>query len=164
PSPPEEGGEGEKEEAGRGANAVLLALIPAPHPAPLSSPAHDDTPRARTICFHEPVMTEADARTHARAPDAPQPADSSRPARRGPAPLDHAWVRPIIVGIMLSMFLSALEQTIVAPALPTIGRVLADVENLSFVVTAYLLAATAVTPLFGKLADIHGRRVVLLAA
>src|SRR5689334_24404334 len=80
------------------------------------------------------------------------------------APLDTAAVRSIVAGIMLSMFLSALEQTIVAPALPTIGRVLGDVESLSFVVTAYLLAATAVTPLFGKLADIHGRRVVLVAA
>jgi MFS family permease len=79
-------------------------------------------------------------------------------------PLDHALVRRIIVGILLAMFLSALEQTIVAPALPTIGRVLADVENLSFVVTAYLLAATAVTPLFGKLADIHGRRAAMLVA
>src|ERR1051325_261219 len=70
----------------------------------------------------------------------------------------------IVVGILLAMFLSALEQTIVAPALPTMGRVLGDVENLPFVVTAYLLAATAVTPLFGKLADIHGRRVVLLVS
>src|SRR5207244_3163371 len=67
-------------------------------------------------------------------------------------------------GILLAMFLSALEQTIVAPALPTIGRVLGDVENLPFVVTAYLLAATAVTPLFGKLSDIHGRRTVMLIA
>ena len=72
-------------------------------------------------------------------------------------PLDHAAIRAIMVGIMLAMFLSALEQTIVAPALPTIGRALADVENLSWVVTAYLLAATAVTPLFGKLSDIYGR-------
>src|SRR5262249_19064348 len=107
----------------------------------------------------EPQMTESDARTMARAPDAAEPADAARPA-----PLDHALVRQIIAGIMLSMFLSALEQTIVAPALPTIGRVLADVENLPFVVTAYLLAATAVTPLFGKFADIHGRRVALLIA
>src|SRR5882724_8153603 len=76
----------------------------------------------------------------------------------------HAAALTIIVGIMLAMFLSALEQTIVAPALPTIGRVLGDVENLSFVVTAYLLAATAVTPLFGKLSDIHGRRAALLVA
>src|SRR6266545_7269408 len=80
------------------------------------------------------------------------------------ARLDTTAARPIIAGIMLAMFLSALEQTIVAPALPTIGRALGDVENLSFVVTAYLLAATAVTPLFGKLSDIYGRRAVLLIA
>ena len=56
----------------------------------------------------------------------------------------------------LAMFLSALEQTIVAPALPAIGKSLADVDDLSWVVTAYLLAATAATPLSGKLSDIHG--------
>jgi EmrB/QacA subfamily drug resistance transporter len=78
------------------------------------------------------------------------------------APLDHAAVRSIIVGIMLAMFLSALEQTIVAPALPAIGNSLADIENLSWVVTAYLLAATAATPLFGKLSDIYGRRTIML--
>src|SRR5882672_8040133 len=79
-----------------------------------------------------------------------------------PAPLDHAAARAIIVGIMLAMFLSALEQTIVAPALPTIGRRLADIENLSWVVTAYLLSATVATPLFGKLSDIYGRRRMML--
>jgi EmrB/QacA subfamily drug resistance transporter len=77
--------------------------------------------------------------------------------------LDAATVRTIIFGIMLAMFLSALDQTIVATALPAIGRDLNDVENLSWVVTAYLLSATAVTPLYGKLSDIHGRRTVLLA-
>ena len=77
-------------------------------------------------------------------------------------PLDHAAIRGIVLGIMLAMFLSALEQTIVAPALPTIGRRLGDAENLAWVVTAYLLAATAVTPLFGKLSDIYGRRTILL--
>jgi EmrB/QacA subfamily drug resistance transporter len=76
--------------------------------------------------------------------------------------LDHAAARAIIVGIMLAMFLSALEQTIVAPALPTIGRSLADIENLSWVVTAYLLSATVATPLFGKLSDIYGRRTMML--
>ena len=77
-------------------------------------------------------------------------------------PLDHAAIRGIVIGIMLAMFLSALEQTIVAPALPTIGRRLGDAENLAWVVTAYLLAATAVTPLFGKLSDIYGRRTIML--
>jgi MFS family permease len=120
-------------------------------------------------------MTQSDARAISRASDhsgaAPtgtraggQHAQGAVQAGVYSAPLDHALVRPIIAGILLAMFLSALEQTIVAPALPTIGRVLGDVENLSFVVTAYLLAATAVTPLFGKLADIHGRRAALLVA
>ena len=77
-------------------------------------------------------------------------------------PLDHAAIRTILVGIMLAMFLSALEQTIVAPALPAIGHSLADLDDLSWVVTAYLLAATAATPLFGKLSDIHGRRTIML--
>jgi EmrB/QacA subfamily drug resistance transporter len=79
-------------------------------------------------------------------------------------PLDHAAIHTIMAGIMLAMFLSALEQTIVAPALPAIGKSLADLDDLSWVVTAYLLAATAATPLFGKLTDIHGRRTIMLVA
>ncbi len=77
---------------------------------------------------------------------------------------DRALIRSVMAGIMLAMFLSALEQTIVAPALPAIGKSLADIDNLSWVVTAYLLAATATTPLFGKLSDIHGRRAIMLVA
>ena len=79
-------------------------------------------------------------------------------------PLDHAEIRTIVLGILLAMLLGALDQTIIATALPTIGRELADVENLSWVVTAYLLTTTAVTPLYGKLSDIHGRRAMLLVA
>jgi EmrB/QacA subfamily drug resistance transporter len=81
-----------------------------------------------------------------------------------PPPVDLAAVRAIIAGIMLAMFLSALEQTIVAPALPAIGKSLGGIDELSWVVTAYLLAVTATTPLFGKLSDIYGRRGVLLWA
>ena len=98
----------------------------------------------------------------------PPPAKSGAPVPGGaneapiPAPLPPAAITKIIVGIMLAMFLSALEQTIVAPALPTIGVHLGDIESLSWVVTAYLLSATAVTPLFGKLSDIYGRRTILL--
>jgi EmrB/QacA subfamily drug resistance transporter len=77
-------------------------------------------------------------------------------------PLDHAAIRSIVIGIMLAMFLGALDQTIVATALPTIGRELHDVEHLPWVVTAYLLSSTAVTPLYGKLSDIHGRRLMML--
>ena len=86
------------------------------------------------------------------------------PAPPEQAPLDHAAIRAIMMGILLAMFLSALEQTIVAPALPTIGRSLGDVENPSWVVTAYLLASVVATPLFGKLSDIHGRKRMMMIA
>jgi EmrB/QacA subfamily drug resistance transporter len=63
---------------------------------------------------------------------------------------------------MLTMFLAALDQTIVATALPTIGRQFHDVSNLSWVITAYLLASTAVAPVFGTLSDIYGRRAMII--
>jgi MFS family permease len=72
--------------------------------------------------------------------------------------LEPAAVRSIVLGILLAMFPGALDQTIVSAALPTIGRSLDDVENLPWVMTAYLLTATAVTPPYGKLSDIYGRR------
>lgn len=81
-----------------------------------------------------------------------------------PPRLEHAQIRTILFGVVLAMLLGALDQTIVATALPTIGRELHDVQNLSWVVTAYLLTSTAVTPLYGKLSDIHGRRWALLVA
>ena len=78
--------------------------------------------------------------------------------------LDHAAARRIIVGVLLTMLLAALDQVMVATALPTIAASLGDVENMSWVVTANLLCATAVTPLYGKLSDIHGRRAMMLIA
>ncbi|MBO0755264.1 MAG: MFS transporter [Bradyrhizobiaceae bacterium] len=78
------------------------------------------------------------------------------------ATLDQSAVRKIIIGVLLAMLLAALDQTIVATALPTMSNSLGDVDNLSWVVTAYLLSATATTPLYGKLSDIHGRRTMIL--
>jgi EmrB/QacA subfamily drug resistance transporter len=91
---------------------------------------------------------------------APLAAVTSPPA----GAVSHAEIRTIFFGLMLAAFLAALNQTIIATALPTIGRHFADFENLSWVVTAYLLTSTAVAPLYGKLADIHGRRAILLTA
>ena len=65
---------------------------------------------------------------------------------------------------MLVMLLAALDQTIVATALPTIVGDLGGLEHLSWVVTAYLLAQTVVTPLYGKLGDLYGRKRVLQGA
>src|SRR4051794_38358213 len=62
------------------------------------------------------------------------------------------------------MLLAALDQTIVATALPTIVGELGGLNHISWVVSAYLLAATAVTPLYGKLGDLYGRKVVLQTA
>jgi EmrB/QacA subfamily drug resistance transporter len=107
------------------------------------------------------VAAELTHRPHEAAP-----AVVARPQihDQGAAPLDHATVRAIVAGIMLAMFLSALEQTIVAPALAAIGKSLGGIDELSWVVTAYLLSVTATTPLFGKLSDIYGRRLILLWA
>lgn len=80
------------------------------------------------------------------------------------APLDEAGRRSIIAGVLLAMLLAALDQTIVSPALPTIGTKLGDIGYLPWVITGYLLTATAVTPLYGKLADIYGRRQVIFSS
>ncbi len=65
---------------------------------------------------------------------------------------------------MLGMFLAALDQTIVSTALPTIVGDLGGLNHLSWVVTAYLLASTVSTPLYGKLGDMYGRKPIFLAA
>src|SRR3954462_15139315 len=80
------------------------------------------------------------------------------------APLTAREVHTILISLMLTMFLAALDQTIVATALPTIGRQFHDVTSLSWVITAYLLASTAVAPVFGTLSDIYGRRAMIVAA
>jgi EmrB/QacA subfamily drug resistance transporter len=84
----------------------------------------------------------------------------------GPAPktLTDAQTRKVVVGVLLAMFLATLDQTIVAPALPTIGANLGDVDFLSWIISVYLLTSTATTPLYGKISDIYGRRPVLLLA
>ena len=89
------------------------------------------------------------------SPAAPPPA--------APAVSDADRLR-IIIGVLIAMLLAALDQTIVAPAIPTMGASLGGSQYLSWIVSAYFLTATATTPLYGKIADIHGRRPTLFAA
>jgi EmrB/QacA subfamily drug resistance transporter len=70
----------------------------------------------------------------------------------------------VFAGLMLVMLLAALDQTIVATALPTIVQDLGGLQRLSWVTSAYLLAQTAVIPLYGKLGDLLGRKRVLQSA
>src|SRR5437773_11604658 len=70
----------------------------------------------------------------------------------------------VFAALLLGMFLAALDQTIVSTALPTIVGDLGGLNHLSWVVTAYLLAATISTPVYGKLGDMVGRKPLFLAA
>ena len=81
-----------------------------------------------------------------------------------PAPIDHRRVLVVFSGLLLVLLLAALDSTIVATALPTIVGELGGVAQLSWVVTAYLLAQTVVTPLYGKLGDLYGRKGILQSA
>ena len=85
-------------------------------------------------------------------------------APAGVEALSHRQIRVIYFGLMLGVLVSSLDQTIVATALPTIVGDLWGLNHLSWVITAYLLAATATTPLYGKLGDLFGRKVVFQAA
>jgi EmrB/QacA subfamily drug resistance transporter len=70
----------------------------------------------------------------------------------------------VFTGLVLVMLLAALDSTIVATALPTIVGDLGGLEHISWITSAYLLAQTAVTPLYGKLGDLYGRKPVLQTA
>ncbi|MGH9055017.1 MAG: MDR family MFS transporter [Acidimicrobiales bacterium] len=80
----------------------------------------------------------------------------------GPVPLERRRVLIIFAGLILAILISALDQTVVATALPTIAGDLHGLNDLSWVITAYLLAATVTIPLYGKVGDLLGRKNVLM--
>src|SRR6516225_5833344 len=84
--------------------------------------------------------------------------------RRGAEPLTHRQTLLIVLGVLLPTLMGSLDQTILATALPTIGRDFGDMHSLPWLITAYLLASTAIIPLYGKIADIQGRRFTLRIA
>ncbi|HEY3570713.1 MAG TPA: MFS transporter [Thermoanaerobaculia bacterium] len=79
-------------------------------------------------------------------------------------PLGHRQTLVVFSGLLLVMLLAALDSTIVSTALPTIVGDLGGLEHLAWVVTGYLLAQTIVTPIYGKLGDLYGRKIVLQSA
>jgi EmrB/QacA subfamily drug resistance transporter len=89
--------------------------------------------------------------------DAPSPPSGTRS-------LTHRETMLIVLGVLLPVFMGSLDNTILASALPTIGRQFGDVHNLPWLITAYLIANTAITALYGKISDIRGRRVTLMIA
>lgn len=73
----------------------------------------------------------------------------------------HRAVLKVLSGIVICIFLAALDQTVVIPAIPAIAQNLHDHRNLSWILTAYLLASTVSAPIYGRLSDVHGRRRLL---
>ncbi len=85
---------------------------------------------------------------------------NEKPVTEGTNQLTHKEIMVILGGLMMGMFLAALDQTIVSTALKSIVEEFDGLNHYTWVVTAYLLTSTASTPLYGKISDIYGRRVV----
>jgi MFS family permease len=75
-----------------------------------------------------------------------------------------AAFRVVFPGVMVALFLAALDQMILAAALPVLGTAFGDVAHLPWIVSAYLIAATVAAPVYGRIGDAHGRRGTLLVA
>lgn len=94
--------------------------------------------------------------------EASQQLQSASGAVAAAGSVKNLWI--ILTALMLTMLLAALDQTIVSTALPTITSDLGGLDELSWVITAYLLASTASTPIWGKLSDLYGRKLMLQSA
>ena len=93
-----------------------------------------------------------------------QPSGMPPASSQGGDYLSHHQILVVMGGLMAGMFLAALDQSIVAVALPKITSELGGLDKLSWVVTAYLLTSTAATPLWGKISDLYGRRLIFQVA
>jgi EmrB/QacA subfamily drug resistance transporter len=104
--------------------------------------------------------------TATRAGDAPRGAVDAAANEASPtgAGLTHRQILVVLTGVMAGMLLASLDQTIVATALPTIVGSLGGLRQLSWVVTAYILMATISVPLYGKISDLYGRKLIFQTA
>jgi EmrB/QacA subfamily drug resistance transporter len=141
---------------------------------PRADGARDETPSALAELFDRQQERQRERRQERQRgrqrdgrPDRPHgPRPGGRQARRpdaGPAPvapMSPRRVRLVFFGLMLTMLLAALDQTIVATALPKVVGDLHGLDQMSWVITAYLLASTVGLPVYGKFGDIFGRKGV----
>ncbi|MFD6422611.1 MFS transporter [Streptomyces sp. NPDC060198] len=113
---------------------------------------------------HPSVLPPDDTPTEELPVQPGQPSARGKSAAPGPpvrdGQVDARQVRTVFIGLMLTMLLAALDQMIVATALPKIVGELHGLDKMSWAVTAYLLASTIVLPLYGKLGDLFGRKGV----
>lgn len=93
-------------------------------------------------------------------PPPPVVTEPAAPVQAGAGAVDPRRIRLVFVGLMLTLLLAALDQMIVATALPKIVGELHGLEKMSWAVTAYLLASTIGLPIYGKLGDLFGRKSV----
>jgi EmrB/QacA subfamily drug resistance transporter len=110
--------------------------------------------------FGAVLSSTSNART---TPASRRDREPAAPAGAG-GELNHRQIMEIMTGLLLGMFLAALDQTIVASAIRTIGDDLHGLSVQAWVTTAYLITATITTPLYGKLSDIYGRKPLFLTA
>jgi len=92
------------------------------------------------------------------------PSAAKHRAANGPGGLTHGQIMTILGGLLLGMFLAALDQTIVGTSMPRIANDLHGLNIQAWVTTAYLITSTITTPLYGKLSDIYGRKPLYLVA
>jgi len=95
-------------------------------------------------------------------PPAPETAEPDANAAEELPNFTHRQIRQVIIGVLLCLLLSAIDQTVVVPAVPSIAADLDGFGHLSWIVSAYLLTSTAATPILGKLSDAYGRRNILM--
>ena len=96
----------------------------------------------------------------AQSPSAVAGTAGSAPPDQTGSYLSHDQIIRVLVGVLAGVFLAALDQSIVGTALPRITSELGGLNHLAWVVTAYLLTSTASTPLWGKISDLYGRRLI----
>src|SRR3954465_10279936 len=86
------------------------------------------------------------------------------PVTGAPAQFTHRQIMVTMSGLVVAMLLAMLDNMIVAPAIPTIVGELGGLQHLAWVTTGYVLASTVATPIWGKLGDLYGRRIIFTIA